>query len=377
MSAEGESRSEMPPVFTSPAQGTGAEPGRAEGGSARNSVWRQPAALAAAVVLALVAWQWWETRSRIAAMETELSRRLAESGATAAEGRTLARQNQEAVLALQAKVGALEARLAEAQGQQLALESMYQELSRSRDERLLAEVEQSVSIAAQQLQLAGNVEAALIALGGADARLARAGQPQLLALRKLINRDVERLKALPNADVPGIALKLEGVVAAVETMPLAFEQRPRAEPAARPAKPTEAGYWRGLAEDFWQEMRQLVRIERIDEANHRDPALLSPSQSFFLRENMRLRLLNARLSLLTRDGRGYREDIRQARDWLDRYFDTRAKPVQAAQATLKALAAVDVALEPPSLGETLAALRNFKLTRDREPQAPKAAGSGR
>ncbi|HNH35712.1 MAG TPA: uroporphyrinogen-III C-methyltransferase, partial [Rhodocyclaceae bacterium] len=149
------------------------------------------------------------------------------------------------------------------------------------------------------------------------------------------------------------------------------------EPAARPAKPTEAGYWRGLAEDFWQEMRQLVRIERIDEANHRDPALLSPSQSFFLRENMRLRLLNARLSLLTRDGRGYREDIRQARDWLDRYFDTRAKPVQAAQATLKALAAVDVALEPPSLGETLAALRNFKLTRDREPQAPKAAGSGR
>ena len=78
-----------------------------------------------------------------------------------------------------------------------------------------------------------------------------------------------------------------------------------------------------------------------------------------------------------RDGRGYREDIRQARDWLDRYFDTRAKPVQAAQATLKALAAVDVALEPPSLGETLAALRNFKLTRDREPQAPKAAGSGR
>ncbi|MBL8486731.1 MAG: uroporphyrinogen-III C-methyltransferase [Rhodocyclaceae bacterium] len=375
MSADGASGPGTPAATTPAAEPSTAAPpaGRTPGVPA----WRQPASVAAAIVLAVVAWQWWETRSRTAAMESELSRRLAESGAAAAEGRTLARQNQEAVLALQAKVGALEARLAEAQGQQLALESMYQELSRSRDERLVAEVEQSVSIAAQQLQLAGNVEAALIALGGADARLARASGPQLLALRKLINRDMERLKAAPNADVPGIALKLEGVVVAVEAMPLAFEQRPRVEPVARPAKPTEAGYWRGLAEDFWREMRQLVRIERIDEANHRDPALLSPGQSFFLRENLRLRLLNARLSLLTRDGRSYREDIRQARDWLDRYFDTRAKSVQAAQATLKALAAVDVAQEPPNLNETLTALRNFKLTRDREPAASRAPGPAR
>ncbi len=375
MSAEdprrGDVAPEPTPVFIPPASAVSAPT------ASPRPPWRQPAAIAVAV-LGIVAWQWWETRSRIADMQVELSRRLAEGGVAAAESRTLARQNHEAVLALQAKVGALEARLAEAQGQQLALESMYQELSRSRDERLLSEVEQLVSVAAQQLQLAGNVEAALIALSGADARLARAAQPQLLGLRKLINRDMDRLKAQPNADVPGIALRLEGVVAAVDAMPLAFEQRPRAEPAVRPTtKPTEAGYWKGLAEDFWQEMRQLVRIERIDEANHRDPALLSPNQSFFLRENLRLRLLNARLSLLTRDGRSYREDIRQARDWLDRFFDTRAKPVQAAQLTLRALAAVDVALEPPSLNETLAALRNFKVVRDRDPAAPRQASPSR
>jgi hypothetical protein len=86
-------------------------------------------------------------------------------------------QNQEALAGLQAKTGALEAKLAESQSQQAALDAMVQELTRNRDERLLAETEQALNIAAQQLQLAGNVEAALIALQGADARLAAAGRP--------------------------------------------------------------------------------------------------------------------------------------------------------------------------------------------------------
>jgi uroporphyrin-3 C-methyltransferase len=60
---------------------------------------------------------------------------------------------------------------------------MYQELSSTRDERVLAEVEQAVVIAMQQLQFAGNVEAALLRLQGADARLARSAQPQFLPVR--------------------------------------------------------------------------------------------------------------------------------------------------------------------------------------------------
>jgi uroporphyrin-3 C-methyltransferase len=326
--------------------------------------WLRPPVLLAAAAIALLAWQWLETRDRLDDVQTELARRLAESDAVAKESRVIARQAQEALQALQAKVGALDAQLAETQGQQLALESMYQELSRTRDERLLAEIDQAVSIAAQQLQLAGNVEAALIALSGAEARLARGTQPQFLGLRKLIVRDIDRLKALPTADVPGLALKLEGVIATVDALPLAYEQRPKVEAPPVPASPAEAGFWQSLARDVWNETRQLVRIERIDRPGA-DPALLSPSQSLFLRENLKLRLVNARLGLLTRDGRSYREDLRQSSAWLERYFDVRAKNVAAALATLKALAAVDVGVEPPSLHETLDALRNFKLAKEK------------
>ena len=322
---------------------------------------RKPPVLIATIALLLLGWQWLETRTRIAGLQEELARRLAADDAVSQESRTLVKQQQETLQSLQGKVGALESQVSQAQSQQLALETLYQELSRSRDERLLAEIEQSLAIAAQQLQLAGNVEAALIALQTADSRLARAAQPQFLPLRKLINRDMDRLKSRPNADVSGIVLKLESLVSTVDSLPLAFEQRPVVT-AKAPARKTDTSWWNNLAAEFWSEMRQLVRVDRVD---HSDPTLLSPNQAFFLRENLKLRLVNARLALLSRDGRSFREDMRQCGEWLDRYFDERAKPVQSAEATVKALAALDIARDLPSLDETLNAVRNFKTAKEK------------
>ncbi|MDI6745661.1 MAG: uroporphyrinogen-III C-methyltransferase [Rhodocyclaceae bacterium] len=350
-------------------------------------------------VLALLAssglgWLAWQVNARLDGTRQELSRRLADSDEAQREAQAGTKQDRAALDALQAKVGALDARAAEMQSQQLALETMYQELSRVREDRLLSEIEQDVAIAAQQLQLAGNVEAALIALQGAEARLAKSAQAQFLPLRKLLNRDIERLKALPGADVPGIAMKLNEILEAVPTLPLAYEQRPAptepekppkpgsaAESAKSPAapapqatsgeiapaaEPAKAFDWQALGQawlaDLWHEVRQLVRIERIDRP---DPGLLSPRESLFLRENLRLRLLSARLGLLARDGSSFQSDIKQADEWLERYFDNRAPAVAAAQATLKSLAKQDVMHKPIELNETLSALRNFKLSRDR------------
>ena len=327
-------------------------------------VLRRPTGVIVVVALALVVAQWVDTRMQVSSLQQELAHRLAEGDSVAKEGRTLARQSQETMAAMQAKVGALEAKLAETQSQAVALEAMYQDISSTRDERLLAEVEQAVVIAMQQLQYAGNVEAALIALQGAEGRLARSVAPQFLPVRKLIARDIERLKGTPGANVSGLSLKIESVIAAIDILPLAYEQRPKAEPVKplAKAKPASVDYWRELGADLWRELRQLVRIERIDQG---DPALLSPNQSFFLRENLKLRLLNARLALLQRDGKIFREEIRRSREHLDRYFDDRAKPVQAAQATLKTLANTEVGFDLPGLTETLAALRNLKFARER------------
>lgn len=327
--------------------------------------WRNPWLYLAVAALALSAWQWLETRSRLADTQQELARRLADSENAGRDERLALKQAQEQLAALQGKAGALEARQEEFEGETSALQGLYQELARSRDDATLLEVEQAVTLAAQQLQLAGNVQAAVLALQAADAKLARVERPQFIALRKTLGRDLDRLRALPFVDLPGMSLKIENIIVGIDKLPLAMDERPRPlEKAARAAAPAPApSWWERLGGDFWQEVRGLVRIQRFDRA---EPVLLAPGQEFFLRENLKLRLLNARLALLSRDAWTYRNEIRATQEWLDRHFDGHDKAVQAAQAGLRQLAAAEVNIELPSLNDSLAALRGFKAGKDRK-----------
>lgn len=332
----------------------------------RSPLW----AAVAVAALALVAWQWLETRQRLSATQEELARRLAESDAAAREARSLARQANDTAAALNTRLGAVDGKLVEFQSQYAALETMYQELARGRDEWVLAEVEQLVAIAGQQLQLAGNVQAALLALGNADATLARADRPYFLSLRKAVARDHERLRSLPFVDVPGISLKLEQMVLAADRLPVAYQERPRGEPVAGGKAPVDqpgagsspAGWWSRLIDDAWSEVRGLVRIQRFDRP---EPALLSPSHEFFLRENFKLRLLNARLALLARDEATFRGELKQAQGWVERHFDGRDRNVQAVAEGLASLVAAEIAIELPNLNDSQTALRTVKLGRER------------
>jgi len=333
--------------------------------------WRNPWLIIACLALALAGWQWIETRLKLADTQQELARRLAESDSAGQESRALARQAQEQVASLQGKLGALEAKIDESRSQQATLENLYQDLARNRDEWALAEVEQSVTLAAQQLQLAANVQGAVLALQTADARLAGSSRPQFISLRKVLNHDLDRLRALPQPDMPGMNLRLEGVLAAVDGLPLAIDARPRAEvrPKARvesastSASALSLEFWQRLGGDFWDEMRSLVRIQRFDRD---EPALLAPGQAFFLRENLKLRLLNARLALLAHDQWTFRNELKQAQAWIDRYFDARDKAVQSAQGGVKQLLATEINIELPTLNESLSAIKNFKLGRERK-----------
>jgi len=326
--------------------------------------------LFALVLLALVvAALWYDTRGRIGSTQEELARRLQEIETESRAAHTLGRQAQDGLRDAQAKIGALESRLAESQSQQMALETLYQELSRNRDEWQLAEIEQVLAIAQQQLQLSGNVRAALLALQLAESRLSRADRPQFLPVRRALTRDIERLKSLPALDVPGLSLTLDRLVASVDALPLAFDERvERPAPAkagkgaSQTAPAAEESYLERLGGEIWRELRQLVVVRRIDTP---EPPLLPPPQAYFLRENLKLKLLNARLALLTRDEAGYREDLRTAQAWIQRYFDAKAKNSQAALAQLKQLSAASVSFEPPSIADSLEAVRGFKSRRER------------
>jgi len=275
----------------------------------------------------------------------------------------VAEQVREATREAQVKLGVLEAKFQESQNQQIALEALYQELSRSRDESLLADVEQTLLVANQQLQIAGNVKSALIALQAADARLARLDRPQLAGLRKVIARDVERLKLAPHVDVIGISARLDNLINAIDGLPLAMEVRPaETVPAKKGAADPEGNAWTRFTRELWRDFRDLVRIQNMDRP---DMPLLAPTQTYFLRENLKLRLLGARLALLAHDEKSFKADLKAARDWLTRYYDTRNNAVANAVAAVRQLHDSQISIELPDVAASLDAVRNYRLTRER------------
>jgi len=324
--------------------------------------WLRPAVVVLAIVTAALAAAWWSTRADLTALRDEVAQRLRDAGNESKEARIVARETQEAVRDAQAKIGALEAKHLESQSQQLALESLYQELSRSRDEWVLAEVEQTLTIASQQLQLAGNVRAALAALQTADARLARSDRPQFIGLRKFIARDIERLTAAPDLDIAGMTLRIDQVINAVDQMPLLVDGRPPAPDPKQASSEAQDSWWRRSWRGVWGEFKGLVRVQRLDAA---DLSLLAPESRYFLRENLKLRLMHARLALLQRDEPAFRADIKAAQGWLNRYFDTRQKSVAGAAQTLAQLNAASVNVDVPTVAESLTAVRTFKMPRER------------
>jgi uroporphyrin-3 C-methyltransferase/uroporphyrinogen III methyltransferase/synthase len=342
---------------------------------------QKPMSIAVIVLAVLLAAQSWSTSKQIRNLREEVAKRLQKGDVSNAETGVLARNVQEGTKELEIKVGALENRQSETQSQQLALEQLYNDLSKNRDEWALTEIEQVLSTASQQLQLAGNVPGALIALQNADRSLSRSDKPQFITIRRAIGRDMEKLKALPSVDSTGVALRLDAVIAQIDSLPMLSDEMP-ALPAA-PEKPKKAGAkpvrdasgklvgppapepllqkvrdgfntWSG---DMWDDVRQLIRIRRVDTP---EALMLSPTQSYFLRENVKLRLLNARMALLSRNETAFRNDLIAAQDALAKYFDTRAKSTQTAQALLRQVQGSNLAIEMPTLSDSLTAVRNYK-----------------
>ncbi|MDH4450708.1 MAG: uroporphyrinogen-III C-methyltransferase [Rhodoferax sp.] len=288
-------------------------------------------------------------------IQEQLALQTAESGTQASEARATAKQAQELAIETAAKLAVLDARLSEVALQRAQLEELMQSLSRSRDENLVVDMESSLRLAQQQAQLTGSVEPLLAALKSAELRVSRAAQPRLAPLMRAIGKDIARIRGTALSDTPALLVQLDELVALADEMPLANSVRtskPRPSPA-RGAEETWSGWWGRLLQSAQDELRSLVRISTIDNP---EATLLSPEQSFFVRENVKLKVLNARLGLLSRQVDAARADMAAASNAMQRYFDTSSRKTQAALGLVSQVQSQMRALEVPRVDETFAAL---------------------
>lgn len=296
----------------------------------------------------------WE---RLSTLQDQLSRQAADAGATAAEARTLVRQTQEQERELAARQAVLEARLGEVALQRSQLEELMQSLSRSRDENLVVDIESAIRLAQQQAQLTGSVEPLLAALRTAEQRVQRAPQARLAPVQRALARDMARIKTTPHVDTPTLLARLDELVRLADELPLANAVGPApapAQPAASPRPEAGLSAWGQQAlQRVLDTLRGLVRVSRIDQP---EAVLLSPEQSFFVRENYKLLLLNARLGLLARQPDAARADLAKATAALAKYFDTSARRTRTASDLLQQTRTQMQSLELPRVDDTLTAL---------------------
>jgi uroporphyrin-3 C-methyltransferase len=332
-----------------------------------STLWRV-ACVGAALCAILAALLAWSGRQRVQALETELVRRQQASSEQATEARVAARQAQEVARESAAKLALLEARVAESALQRSQVEELMQSVARSRDENVLADIESALRVAMQHSAITGGSEPMLAALKQAEDRLARNSQPQLERVRRAIAADIERTRSVGVADIGVLTMRLDEAIRAVDDLPLLSrpDQRRGRVAVAAPAPPASSASgaqaddtsfwqsrWQTLGRELWAEMRGLVRVTPIEQT---DAMLVSPEQAWFLRENLKLRLLNARLALLSRQFDTAQSDLRDARAALERYFDRSARNVQSATATVKQVMAQARQVTVPRPDATLAAI---------------------
>jgi len=327
----------------------------------------------------------WNTQQRVKALETELVRRQQDSSTQATEARTLARQAEEAAREAVARTALLEARLAETTMQRTQLEELIQSLARSRDESVLVDIDAAVRVALQQTAITGSAEPLLVALRQADERLARSNQPRLERVRRAVAQDLERTRAAGSTDIALLAMRLDEAIRQIDELPLlatpvrATSARPgmvearRETASAANAKATASGsapapssaasaastlqvwrnYWLQVGSLVWQEARSLLRVTRITQP---EALLVAPEQAYFLRENLKLRLLNARLALLSRQFDTVQADLRDAQSALDRYFDRSVRSFGTTSELLRQVAVQARQVGVPRPDATLAAI---------------------
>ena len=239
------------------------------------------------------------------------------------------------------------------------LETLREKDQHLRKDWLVMEAEYLLQLANYRLLFERDINTAVVALTTADDRLRDTGDPALLRVRKVIADSVQALKQVPQADLAGLSLKLSAISQGIDNLPLNTpDPKSKAHEQQREANATRnVKSWSELPAAIWRDLKSLLIIR-----DHSQPVepLIAPEQRFFLIENLRLQIEQARLAMLSGHADVYKERIVTAIKWIELYFDKASVPVQATLATLKQLQASAIAPPLPDISKPYQLLEQYR-----------------
>ncbi|MBN3859303.1 hypothetical protein GKC56_01945 [Neisseriaceae bacterium PsAf] len=249
-------------------------------------------------------------------------------------------QNQQQLQAVQDSYEQLTQFVQNQQQAILNLDNSYNELFKSRYQWLLNETEYGLGIVILQLINTGNVEAAVRSLNYIQERLQSFDYAELLPLKKSIAQDIDNLKSAQVIDMSDTLVKLDVLTSKVDSLPLVIESVLKKTTSTEEIKrsvnePSYVKIW----DDFIATIKSGVQVKHL---NSSDPMLISPEQTFFIKENLKLELLNVRLALLQRQQDSYTQYLDAIRNTIKEYFDLESVEVQNFITSIDELASLNI-----------------------------------
>lgn len=228
-----------------------------------------------------------------------------------------------------------------------------------RKDWLLNEAEYLLQLANYRLLFARDINTAVVALQTADSRLRETGDPGLINVRKVIAESIQALKAVPQADLAGLSLAMSAIARDVASLPLNTPdpQSKIHEQKTGLDETRKVRSWSALPAAIWHDVKGLIIIR-----DHTQPVepLLAPDQRFFLTENLRLQIEQARLAMLSGHVKVYKERLATAIGWIEKYFDKASSRTQAALQTLRQIQSSAIAPPLPDISKPYRLLEQYR-----------------
>ncbi|GLS82240.1 uroporphyrinogen-III C-methyltransferase [Paraferrimonas haliotis] len=317
------------------------------------------------VVLTLAAGAWLFTQfQQLQAQQQQLQDNIAAQLSSQVQQAVTETQQQISAIAAEqqqtaAKTDATSEDLATLSEAQRRTQGMVKSLAdRNPNHWLAAEADYLVKMAGRKLWLERDINSAIALLESADGRVAAMDTPSLTPLRKALAQDIQSLKAIDTIDLSGMSLKLDSLIDHIDNLQVNFVELPEQQSQqAATSVSDDAANWRANILASWNRLfDDLITVRR---RNADTEALLAPEQEWFLKENIRNRLLRAQIALYRDEQANYQTAIETAEKWVNRYFDLNHRQTQKTLATLRDLKAVNLQQSYPEQFRSTAPLQQL------------------
>ncbi len=243
-------------------------------------------------------------------------------------------------------------------------------ISRNRIDWAVAEVEHILRLANEQIQLEQNVAKAITTLRTADQRLKSLGDPVLLKVQEALEQDIASLAQVDVPDISSIALTLGQLandaqkLTTIGSTDVTATSESKAEEedintTAEIVADNSLQAIKGFATAALQGFGSLVVVKKDDKTF---APVIPPSQAFFVRQNLQLKLETARIALLKQDNATFHDAIKTAISWTEQYFNGASATTKKFIADLSSLSTLNLAPALPDISGSLSALHEVQPT---------------